>query len=160
MKKTFIIVIAMAGAFATHAQDEVVHTVPELATPLQVAKAFLTAYMQHDHERFVSFLHPDIVWVQPGDNRISGIKKSKTELLEMGKKMAELSMRTIKLEDVQYFAPNGNTVVCVLHWTASQPTGNVLDIHNIDEYTVENGKIILARIYSEDIDKENSFWGK
>jgi len=27
-------------------------------------------------------------------------------------------------------------------------------------YTVENGKIIMAKIFSEDILKENKFWGK
>ena len=160
MKKALIIIIALTYGFVARAQGEGANTAPGLSAPLQVVKVFLTAYMEHDHEKFVSLVHPDVVWVQPGDNGISGVKKSKNELLEMGKKMAELSMRTLKLEDIQFFAPTGNTVVCILHWTASQPSGNVLDIRNIDEYTVENGKIVLARIYSEDIDKENSFWGK
>jgi len=100
------------------------------------------------------------VWVQPGDSRVSGVKKSKTELMLMGKQMSELTARTLQLQDVQYIAPNGNTVVCLLHWKASQPTGHVLDVRNIDVYTIENGKIILARIYSDDIEAENAFWGK
>ena len=58
------------------------------------------------------------------------------------------------------FASNGNTIICVLHWTATQPTGNILDVRNVDVYTVDNGRIILAKIYSEDIDQENAFWGK
>lgn len=160
MKNVLIVIIMVAGGFVANAQGEGVSPSQELPSPLLVVKTFLTAYIEHDHDKFVSYLHPDIVWIQPGNNRISGVKKSKVELLEMGKKMSELSMRTLKLEDIQFFAPNGNTVVCILHWTASQPTGNVLDVHNIDEYTVENGKIVLARIYSENIDKENSFWGK
>lgn len=160
MKKVLIVIIAVACGFIANGQGEGVTSSEELSSPLLVVKTFLTAYIEHNHDRFVSLLHPDVVWVQPGENRISGVKKSKAELMEMGKKMAELTMRTLKLEDIQFFEPNGNTVVCILHWTASQPTGNVLDVRNIDEYTVENGKIVLARIYSEDIDKENSFWGK
>ena len=160
MKKALIIIIVLAPGFVANAQGEGSNFAPELSSPVQVVKTFLTAYMEHNHDKFVSLLHPDVVWIQPGDNRISGVKKSKVELLEMGKKMAEISMRTLKLEDIQFFAANGNKVVCILHWTASQPTGNVLDIRNIDEYTIENGKIVLARICSEDIEKENSFWGK
>ena len=163
MKSKFIAIILInmiSATFDTRAQGESTAPIPELNTPYLVVKAFLTAYIAGDHEKFVSFVHPDVVWVQPGDSKVSGVKKSKTELLQMGAKMSELSGRTLKLKDVQYFAPNGNTVVCILHWTAAQPTGSVLNVRNVDEYTVENGKIILARIYSEDIDQENAFWGK
>jgi uncharacterized protein len=131
-----------------------------LATPIQVVKEFLTAYMEHNGEKFTSLLHPDVIWVQPGDNRVSGVKKSKAELLQMGAKFAELSARTLKLVDVKYFSPVGNTVVCILHWTATQPTGGILDVKNIDVYTVENGKIILVKVFSEDILHEDRFWGK
>jgi ketosteroid isomerase-like protein len=164
MKNALVIAIGAAAVlssgFAANGQGENTPLDPEINTPYYVVKTFLTAYLAGDHEKFVSLVHPDVVWVQPGDNRISGIKKSKTELLQMGAKMAELSARTLKLKDVQYFEPHGNTVVCILHWTAAQPTGSILDVRNVDVYTVENGKIILARIYSEDIDQENAFWGK
>lgn len=164
MKMLFIIIIgiitALSAGLAAKAQGESTNPEVKTNTPCQVVRNFLTAYMAGDHEEFVSLIHPDVVWVQPGDNRVSGVKKSKDELLQMGAKMAELSVRTLKLKDVQYFEPNGNTVVCILHWTAAQPTGSILDVRNVDVYTVENGKIVLARIYSEDIDQENAFWGK
>jgi len=144
----------------TNAQSEKTSEKDTVLPPIQVVTEFLTAYMEHNHEKFSSFLHPDVIWVQPGDSRISGVKKSKTELLQMGAKFAELSARTLKLIDVKYFSPVGNTVVCILHWTAAQPTGGILDVKNIDEYTVENGKIILAKIFSEDISQEDKFWGK
>ncbi|MBA4057663.1 MAG: nuclear transport factor 2 family protein, partial [Marivirga sp.] len=121
---------------------------------------FLTAYVAGDHQKFSDLLHPDVIWLQPGNNRVSGIKKTKTELLQMGAKMYELSARTLKLVGVSYYSSNGNTVACILHWHAAQPTGIVLDINNIDVYTVENGKIIMARIFSENIEKEDEFWGK
>ncbi len=128
--------------------------------PVDVVKNFLSAYINGDHEKFASYIAPDVIWVQPGDNRIAGVKTSRTELLKMGAKMFELSAGTIKLSDIEYYSSNGNTVVCVLHWKAAQPTGNVLDIKNIDVYTVENSKIVMARIFSKDIRAEDDFWGR
>jgi uncharacterized protein len=158
--KTIIFILTMVAMTSVKAQ--VVNSAPQQipATPDQVVKDFLTAYMAHNHEKFTSLLHPDVIWVQPGDNKVSGVKQSKTELLQMGAKLSELSARTLKLADVKYFSPVGNTVVCILHWTAAQPTGSILDIDNIDVYTVENGKIIQAKIFSEDILQEDKFWGK
>lgn len=128
--------------------------------PLEVVKAFLTAYQEHNHQTFSSYLHPDIIWIQPGNNRISGVITSRSELLAMGKTMWELSAGTIKLEDVEYFESQGNTVVAVLHWTAVHPVGTRLDVRNIDVYTVEDGKITVAKIYSQDELSEDRFWGK
>jgi ketosteroid isomerase-like protein len=36
----------------------------------------------------------------------------------------------------------------------------VLDTDNIDVYTVEDGKIVAAKIYMEDVEQEDAFWGK
>ena len=157
MKKISILFLFVTVSISAQSQTD---TLAFCATPIEVVKTFLTAYMQKDHNAFADLLHADVVWEQPGENTVSGIKKSKTELLQMGAKMAELSMKTLKLNDVQYFSPSGNNVVCILHWTAAQPTGKILDIRNVDVYTVENGKITHAKIYSEDVDKENAFWGQ
>ncbi len=155
MKRIIILTSSIVLSLSLNAQID--SRDPE---PIQVVKEFLTAYREGNHEKFTSFLHPDVVWIQPGDNRISGVKKSKTELLQMGKRMSELSERTLRLTDVKYFSVNGNTVSCLLHWKAVQPTGNILDVDNIDMYTVENGKIVMVRIFSEDIAKEDKFWGR
>jgi len=56
-------------------------------------------------------------------------------------------------------AVNGNSVACLLHWNAVQPTGKVLDVDNIDVYIIKDGKIIKVKIFSADIEKENDFWG-
>jgi ketosteroid isomerase-like protein len=46
----------------------------------------------------------------------------------------------------------------VLRWKASRP-GAQLDTDNIDVYTVENGKIVAAKIYMADMAQEDAFWG-
>jgi len=160
MKKFIVLISTLTFTLSLYAQGNSEIPASLVLEPIQVVKEFLTAYREGNHEKVNSLFHPDVVWVQPGDNRISGLKKSRAELNQMGGKMVELSARTLKLTDVKIFSATGNTVVCILHWKAVQPTGNVLDIDNIDEYTVENGRIIMAKIFSEDIAKEDKFWGK
>jgi ketosteroid isomerase-like protein len=156
--KTILTIVATIMTLSINAQD-MTNTSKNNAMPLKVVREFLTAYMAHDHEEFASKLHQDLVWVQPGNNRVSGEKKSKNELLQMGGKMAQLSEGTLKLESVKYFDANANKVACILLWKAAQPNGAVLDVENIDVYTVENGLIVHAVIYSANIASENDFWG-
>ena len=56
-----------------------------------------------------------------------------------------MSASTLKLTDVKVMAVNGNRVACLLHWNAVQPTGKVLDVDNIDVYTIKDGKIIKVK---------------
>ena len=74
--------------------------------------------------------------------------------------MIEASAHTLKLADIKQLTVNGNQVACLVRWKAAQPGGGVLDVNNIDVYTVENSKIVEATIYSEDIAQEDEFWGK
>ena len=107
-----------------------------------------------------SLLHPDVIWIQPGNNRIAGVKKSRVEVLAMGKSMAELSAKTIQLAELKILDANGNSVACLLRWKATQPGGNTLDVENVDIYTVENNKIVSVKLYSANIEMEDKFWGK
>jgi len=123
-------------------------------------KEFFDAYRAHNREKVSSMMHPDILWTQPGNNRLSGVKKSREEVKAMGKLMAELSAKTIELADIKVLNATGNSVACLLRWKAVQPTGNILDVENIDIYTIENGLIVNAKIYSADLVQEDKFWGK
>lgn len=129
-------------------------------TPEATVRKFLEAYRSGDHQTFTSLLADSLTWYQPGSSRIAGIKRSKKELLMMGSMMSKLSDGTLKLKEVRYFQTSGNTVTCLLHWTAAAPYGAVLDVWNIDLYTVAEGKIMEATVYSEDIEQEDRFWGK
>lgn len=128
--------------------------------PEHVVREFLFAVQQGDHEKLKTLLHPNVQWEQPGNNRLSGTKKSMAEVFEMGRIMGEWSEKTVKLAAIRQCGVNGNTVAVQLRWTAAQPTGNVLDVSNIDIYTVENGKITQVKIFSENILQEDRFWGK
>ncbi|GHN03010.1 ketosteroid isomerase [Cytophagales bacterium WSM2-2] len=126
--------------------------------PATITKEFLNAVRGHDSKKATALLHPDVIWVQPGTNRLSGVKKSREEVQEMGKRMGELSDKSIELAEVRVLNANGNSVACLLRWKAVQPTGNVLDVENIDVYTIENGLIVSVKVYSADLEQENRFW--
>jgi len=126
---------------------------------LQVVNEFVTAVQQVDLEKLGALLHPDVKWEQPGNNRFSGRKQNSTEVFQMVGGMFEVSQNTMSLAGVKVLAVNGNSAACVLHWKANRP-GAVLDTDNIDVYTVEDGKIVAAKIYMEDMEQEDAFWGK
>jgi uncharacterized protein len=125
----------------------------------QTVKTFLTAVQQGDQATLGALIHPNIRWNQPGSNRFSGSKKSSTEVFQMVGGMFEATANTLQLTSVKQVTANGNKVACLIHWKGAQPGGGVLDVDNIDVYTVEDGKIVEATIYSEDINQENAFWG-
>jgi ketosteroid isomerase-like protein len=125
----------------------------------RVVTEFLNAVQVGDLEQLGTLLHPNMEWVQPGNNRVSGLKRSSAEVFQMVGKMFELSANTLKLTDIKTISVNGNRVACLLHWNASQPAGGILDVDNIDVYTVDNGKIIKAEIFTADEAKEDQFWG-
>jgi uncharacterized protein len=121
---------------------------------------FLTAVKNHDAATFGKILDENIVWVQPGNNIISGTKKSLAEVFEMSKTINITTSKTFQLVDFKILAIGTNEVLCQLHFKAIREEGASLDVINYDTYRIENGKIISAKIYSADIKQEDYFFGK
>lgn len=130
------------------------------STSLAVVSEFLQAVKEMNGKKAASVLDSLIQWDQPGHNRFSGTKKNLQEVFLMFHGFNEMSGATLRLTEVKVLATNKNTVACHLHWTAAQPTGNKLDVDNIDIYTVENGKIVKAVVYTADTEQEDRFWSK
>ena len=127
---------------------------------MQVVREFLTAVQQGNQAKLASLIHPAIEWDQPGNNRFSGTKKSSTEVFQMVGGMFAATDNSLALTDIKALTANGNSVACLVHWKAVQPNGGTLDVDNIDVYTVENGQIVRAKVYSADIAQEDTFWLK
>ncbi len=124
----------------------------------QVVSTFLKAVQTGDQATLAASLHDNVEWNQPGNNTFSGIKRSKTDVFQMVGGMFSLTENTMRLTDIKVLAENGNEIACLLHWTAARPTGEVLTVDNIDVYTVKDGQIVKARVFSADLDQENRFW--
>jgi ketosteroid isomerase-like protein len=125
----------------------------------EVVTEFLNAVQQVNTEKLGQLLHPDVEWIQPGTNQLSGLKKSSEEVFQMVGKMFELSANTISLTAINSISVNGNSIACLLQWNATSPSGKVLAVENIDVYTVEDGKIITAEVFTADQALEDEFWG-
>ena len=125
-----------------------------------VVTAFLEAVKAKNRDKVILQLDPQVEWEQPGNNSASGTKKGTADVLKMFGVLLKISEHTLVLAEVKTMAVNGNMVACLLRWTATQPNGKVLDVDNIDVYTVENGKITKARIFSANLQMEDEFWGK
>jgi ketosteroid isomerase-like protein len=121
--------------------------------------AFLTAVQQGNQEQLASLLHPAVEWHQPGRHRFSGTYNSSAEVFAMVGGMYQVSEGSFALTDIKTIAVNGNSVACLLHFTASRP-GAVLDTDNIDVYTVQDGKITAAKVYVTNPAQEDAFWRK
>lgn len=119
---------------------------------------FLQAVQTGNNAQLAALLHADIIWEQPGDNAVSGLKRSAAEVFGMVGKMFELSGNTLRLTDIRSVTANGNEVACLLNWRATKPNGEQLNVENIDLYTVANGQIVRAKIYTADEEAENRFW--
>lgn len=126
----------------------------------QVVSDFLTAVQQHDGEKMVALLHPNVTWSQPGKNRFAGQKKSRDEVLQMAGGMQEAAAKTLTLSSVKTLSVNGNQVACLVHWEAVQSNGGVLNVDNIDVYTVKDGLIVGVMVFSADVVQEDNFWLK
>lgn len=124
----------------------------------KIVTQFLTAVQQGIIEKAGELLSPQVSWSQPGNNLVSGLKQSSSEVFGMVGAMFELSANTLRLVDVKSVSANDNKAAALVRWTASKPDGKILDVENIDVYTIENGKIIQAEIFSADIGLENQFW--
>ena len=127
---------------------------------MQVVRDFLTAVQQGNQAKLAALLHSNVEWDQPGNNRFSGVKKSSADVFKMVGAMFEASSNSLALTDVKVLTANGNSVACLVHWKAVQPNGGLLDVDNIDVYTVEKGQIVKAKVYSADINQEDNFWLK
>ncbi|WP_207510952.1 nuclear transport factor 2 family protein [Longitalea luteola] len=123
-----------------------------------IVTEFLKAVQTGNNAQLAALLSPNIRWEQPGDNLVSGIKNSAAEVFGMVGKMFELSANSLRLTDIKSVTVNGNEVACLLQWQATKPDGATLNVENIDVYTVNNGEIVKARVFTADIEAENSFW--
>lgn len=119
---------------------------------------FLNAVQTGNNAQLAALLSQNIHWEQPGNNLVSGKKNSAAEVFGMVGKMFELSENSLRLTDIRSVTANGNEVACLLQWEASKSNGTKLKVENIDVYTVENGEIVSAKVFTSDIEAENSFW--
>lgn len=124
-----------------------------------IVREFLEAVQNGNFEKVGTLVHPEVIWDQPGSNRFSGRKNSLEQVFQMVGGMFQATGNSLALTEVKTLAVCGDSVSCLLHWSGSVASGAVLDVDNIDVYTVADGKITSARVFSVDVAHEDQFWG-
>ena len=125
---------------------------------VRIVNEFLNAVITGNHDRVNELVDANIHWEQPGNNPFSGSKQSLKEVYEMVGGMSAITNHSLKMTAVKTLAVNDNSVAALVHWKATKANGDVLDVDNIDVYTIEGGKIVKAVVYSADLEKENQYW--
>jgi uncharacterized protein len=118
---------------------------------IEVVKKGYEAFSAGDIETLMSVFDDNIEWVQPGDSAISGTYRGKRELGDLIGRLAEKSA-TVTLNRL---LGDGDVVVGLTDVTAGGETGQDADV-----FSVRDGKIVRAQVYSDTAMMERVFGRK
>lgn len=118
---------------------------------VEIVKKGYEAFSAGDVETLMSLFDDNIEWVQPGESALSGIYRGKAEFGEYLRKLAEKALAVRALR----FMSEGETVVAFSEVTAGSEMGEDADV-----YTLRNGKIVHAQIYTDTAMMERVFGRK
>lgn len=126
-------------------------------SPAAVAARYFDALNRGDLDTVGALLADDVLWHQPGANRLSGDKHGKAELLPMLGEMASHSAGTFAIDRVDEIMTNGNLVAVRIHFVASRDDLSMA-MNGVDLLRIEDGRIVEAWLFSGDQDAEDAFW--
>lgn len=128
-----------------------------MTTPTDVARGYFDALAASDMDTLGGLIADAIVWHQPGQNHLSGIKRGKDELFPMLGAMATLSGGTFAIDQVDEIMGNGDLVTARLHFVARTDDAEIA-MNGVDLMRVVDGKIVEAWLFSGDQAAEDAFW--
>jgi uncharacterized protein len=101
---------------------------------------------------------PDVVWHQPGSNRISGVHRGPAQIGAMLGDMMQASQGTFQLDVTGPPMPNGERVAVPVRFTGTS-NGASMAMAGLALLTVREGSIVEVALFSEDGSAEDTFWG-
>ncbi len=118
---------------------------------IEIVKRGYEAFSAGDVETVMSVFGDKIEWVQPGESTLSGAYHGKEEFAHYLGRLAEKAVSVRPLR----FVADGDTVVAFTEVTAGNETGEDADV-----FTVRDGKIVHAQIYTDTAMMERVFGKK
>jgi uncharacterized protein len=118
---------------------------------IEVVKRGYEAFSNGDLEMVMSQFDDNLEWVQPGESTISGIYRGKAEF---GEYLGRLAEKAVAVRPLSFLA-DGDTVVAFTEVTAGSEMGEDADV-----YTLRDGKIVRAQIYTDTAMMERIFGRK
>ena len=115
---------------------------------VELVKRGYDAFSAGDVETLMSLFDDNVEWVQPGQSTISGIYRGKGEF---GEYLGKLAEKAVAVRPLRFLA-DGDTVVAFSEVTAGSEMGEDADV-----YTLRDGKIVHAQIYTDTAMMERVF---
>jgi hypothetical protein len=115
---------------------------------IDVVKKGYGAFSAGDVETVMSLFDDNIEWVQPGESTLSGIYRGKGEF---GQYLSKLVEKAVSVRALRFMA-DGDTVVAFTEVTVGAEMGEDADV-----YTVRDGKIVRAQVYTDTAMMERVF---
>lgn len=153
---TLVIFLALQQTPVLAAEGDI-----ESDTPVTVVESYFRHLRSGDIGSLLGLLDDNIVWHQPGQNRLSKTYYGKDQVSELFQNFMNISQGSFRIDDVSAIMGNGDWVVANLHFSASrcQYFAISMSMKGSDLMKVVNGKIVEVRLFSEDQAAEDRFWG-
>lgn len=128
-------------------------------TNLEVFNAYNNALIAGDFEAIFATMSDDIIWHQPGKNKLSGKKVGKKVL---GAHLASFGASTGGTFRVltNWVSDNDDLVAANVTFKAERENGDDLDMNGIDLFKIKDDKIVEVWLFSSDQQDEDGYWDR
>jgi ketosteroid isomerase-like protein len=114
------------------------------------------SFARGDLEALQEFMADDVVWHEPGRSVLGGDYKRPEGVIELLRKLQDLSNGTFKVEIVDLLA-NAERAVAIQEESA-QRGDRELDMASAVEFEIHHGKITEVTVYHADTYHFDEFW--
>ncbi|MCC4796755.1 ketosteroid isomerase [Enterovibrio norvegicus] len=129
------------------------------AQNIKTIETYFSALAAGDMATFSSLFADDVVWVQPGNNAFSGIKKGFNEVGAMVGGMMETSGGSFVVKPTSNPMANNDFVSIAVTFSGKTQTSSI-DMTGVDLFQLKDNKIVGVWLFSDDQAAEDQFWGK
>jgi ketosteroid isomerase-like protein len=125
---------------------------------LATAARYADALNAGDFATVAGMFADDIVWHQPGHNRISGTYRGGAAVGELLASTMTLSEGTLRLAVTGAPMVNGDVCAFPVHFSGKR-SGAEMSMDGVDVLRVAGGKIVEVWLFSAVQEDEDTFWG-
>ncbi len=138
--------------------DKLMTTMTDSVTPDLVRRAY-DALLSADPDAISRYWAPELRWLVPGHNQLSGWKDGRDAFLDFMRRVADLSGGSFNMVWVD-ICVSGSRSADITHNTGSRPDGRHLDIDVVHVLEWHDGKVVEARaaIFGDGTRQYDEFW--
>lgn len=125
-----------------------------------IVKQYFDFLAKGDVVAAFSLFADDVQWHQPGNNKFSGVQHGAAQIGAMIETMMADTQGSLMVLPNGNLMENGNWVVCPVRFSGSKGDDLSIDMTGVDLFEIRGGKIQTVRLFSDNQDIEDEFWGQ